>query len=156
MEKIIDGISYRFFKFDQLSSRDVYKMASLRAEVFIMEQGVKTKELDGKDYECIHLLAYDKDRLAGYIRILPKGLVFSDSSMGRLCVDKDYRGKKIGGKLFMLATNYIHDNMGEERVRIHAQAYLEKAYENMGYKSVSGVYLFEGIEHVEMVHEKDS
>ncbi len=52
------------------------------------------------------------------------------------------------------AIDFIQDDIGEDAIRISAQAYLLKFYEGFGFKTTSAVYLEDGIEHIEMLYKR--
>ncbi|MNH41667.1 putative acyltransferase [compost metagenome] len=52
------------------------------------------------------------------------------------------------------AINFVTDSLGEQAIRISAQAYLLKFYNDLGFEPVSEVYLEDGIEHIEMLYRK--
>ena len=53
---------------------DVQAAIGLRTEVFVVEQGVAPEEeIDGRDAEALHLLAFDGDDLVGTCRLLLGG-----------------------------------------------------------------------------------
>ena len=80
-------------KFDELTRDDLYAILQERFEVFACEQKITCEnEFDGKDKDCVHIYAKDGDKIAAYLRILPKGLAYEDApSIGRVLVKKEYR-----------------------------------------------------------------
>jgi ElaA protein len=60
----------------------------------------------------------------------------------------------MGRAIMNLAIEYITMNLGEKRIRISAQARLEEFYDSLGFRRVSGVYLEDGIPHIEMLYER--
>ncbi len=151
-EKMLDrnyGIYLRTF--DQLNSEDVYSILRLRQNVFIVEQESIFEDIDGLDFACLHMMAYERGELIGYIRILPAGLSFDEPSMGRYCVSKNARGRGVGRVLFTKSINYIHNEMLEPVIRINAQSYLAEPYKRAGFNVVGEEYILDGIPHIEMI-----
>ncbi|MDO5718648.1 MAG: GNAT family N-acetyltransferase [Tissierellia bacterium] len=142
-------------KFEELSNKEIYDILRLRQNVFMIEQDIKFEDIDGLDPFCIHIFAYIKDKLAGYIRVIPERISFEEPSMGRYCVCDEMRGLGIGGELFERAINYIHDIMEKPIIRIHAQSYLAEPYRRAGFEIVGEEYILEGLPHVEMVKIKN-
>ena len=59
--------------FDQLSTRELYEILRLRSEVFIVEQEGCYQDLDGIDYDSLHLFAEEPDgTVSGCLRIFQK------------------------------------------------------------------------------------
>ena len=62
-------LRFIFSSFDNLTSRQLETVFNLRQRVFIIEQQCLYEDIDGFDNDAEHLLAYEKDILAGYLRI---------------------------------------------------------------------------------------
>ena len=61
---------YAWRGFDQLSTTELYLLLRLRCEVFVVEQRCAYLDIDGRDQEADHLLAWGaNDRLSGYLRV---------------------------------------------------------------------------------------
>lgn len=140
--------------FDELTLEELYDVLALRTDVFVVEQNCPYPEVDGKDTTCYHLLVKEDGKLLAYLRILPKGLSFEEASIGRVVVDKDHRGKGLARPMMEAAIAFIMETLGEETIKISAQAYLEEFYGSVGFEAVSEVYLEDGIPHKDMVYQK--
>ena len=126
---------------------------ALRIEVFVKEQKVPIEiELDDKDYSdnTIHIGYFDDDKLIGIARLieLDKDVIH----IGRVAIDKDYRGKGIGRKLIVGCETTAKNILKREVIiELSAQIQAEKFYESLGYNRVNDkIYLDAGIEHVDM------
>jgi ElaA protein len=139
--------------FEELTPAELYEILKERIDIFIVEQNCIYHECDGKDYKAWHLMAREGSRLIGYLRILPPGVSYAEASIGRVLVTKDFRGKGVGRSIMNLAIEYISKKLREKRIRISAQARLEKFYASLGFQRVSDVYLEDGIPHIEMLYE---
>jgi predicted GNAT family N-acyltransferase len=104
---------------------------------------------DGRDDQAVHLVAVTGGRVVGTLRLLPAGEV---SRLGRMVVDPDLRGSRIGGRLLALADEVARE-MGHTRIALHAQVPARAVYERAGYSPRGDVFVEQGIEHVAM--EKD-
>ena len=51
------------------------------------------------------------------------------------------------------ALEFVENNLGENRIRIEAQAYLREFYGSLGFSACSEEYLEDGIPHVEMLYD---
>ena len=126
---------------------------ALRIEVFVKEQNVPIElELDDKDHSenTVHIGYFDDDRLIGVARLidLDKDVIH----IGRVAIDKDYRGKGIGRELIVGCETTAKNILKREVIiELGAQIQAEKFYESLGYNRVNDkIYLDAGIEHVDM------
>ena len=126
---------------------------ALRIEVFVKEQKVPIElELDDKDYSdnTIHIGYFDDDKLIGIARLidLDKDVIH----IGRVVIDKKYRGKGIGRKLIIGCENIAKQILKKKVIiELSAQIQAEKFYESLGYNRINDkIYLDAGIEHVDM------
>lgn len=136
--------------FDLLTTRELYSILQLRNEVFVVEQNCVYQDIDDKDLKSHHLMAFDGEILAAYSRVLPPGLSFDETSIGRVITAPSHRGKGIGIELIEKAIEAAHLTFGVKAIKIGAQLYLQKFYESFGFVQTSAVYLEDGIEHIEM------
>ena len=139
-----------FKKFNELNPFELYALMALRSEVFVFEQNCIYQDLDGIDQQSIHLLFYNELDLIGTLRIVPKGLIYNEIAIGRVCLAQNYRLKGNGKALMQAGIEYV---MKEEKqaIRISAQAHLEKFYTDLGFTSTGKAYLEDGIPHIEML-----
>ena len=126
---------------------------ALRIEVFVKEQNVPIElELDDKDHSdnTVHIGYFHDDRLIGVARLIDmdKDIIH----IGRVVIDKDYRGKGIGRKLIVGCETTAKNILKREIIiELSAQIQAEKFYESLGYNRVNDkIYLDAGIEHVDM------
>ena len=140
-------------KFDELTTKELYDLLQLRFRVFVVEQKCFYDEVDGRDFDCYHLLGYENNELVAYLRILPRGISFEEVSIGRVVVREDVRKAGCGKVILSKAIEFISEEMNENGVRIEAQSYLKKFYEEFGFKQTSEPFDDEGIEHIEMFKE---
>lgn len=140
--------------FDQLSLQELYTILTLRTDVFVVEQACPYPEIDGKDPNCLHLLATDEGELVAYLRILPAGLSYDKVSIGRVVIKPSYRGKGLGRPMMEQAIHYITTEWKESEIKIGAQAHLAKFYGSLGFEAVSEVYLEDDIPHLDMLYSK--
>lgn len=138
-------------KFEDLSTSDLYEILRLRTEVFVVEQECAYQECDGKDYRSFHLTAEEGEEIIAYLRIVEKGISFNEISIGRVVVDSKHRGRGIARELLEYAIEFIETELGEKKIRIAAQEYLEVFYESLGFSKVSDTYMEDGIPHIDMV-----
>ena len=141
--------------FAELSNDELYDSCALRESVFTHEQKCTETDLDGLDKQAIHLLGFYEDTLIVYVRVLPKGVYKPGIvSFGRLAVTKEFRGQKLGREAMQKAIEYIKENFPGEKISFSAQLYLQKFYEDLGFKAIGTPYDEGGIEHIEMVNQQ--
>lgn len=141
---------FKIKSFDEISSIELYKILKTRNEVFVVEQDCVYQDCDDKDLKSYHLFLEEEEKVIAYLRILPKGLSYDEISIGRVLVIKDSRGRGLAQKMLIEAIRFIENEMKETKIKISAQAYLEKFYKQHGFEAVSDVYLEDDIPHIEM------
>ncbi|WP_314548138.1 GNAT family N-acetyltransferase [uncultured Gemella sp.] len=126
---------------------------ALRIEVFVKEQNVPIElELDDKDnsVDTIHIGYFLGNILVGVARLIDidKDVIH----IGRVVIDKEYRGQGIGRKLIIGCENIAKQILKKEVIiELSAQIRAEKFYESLGYNRVNDmIYLDAGMEHVDM------
>jgi ElaA protein len=138
-------------KFGELTTEELYAILRLRSEVFVVEQNCVFLDMDNKDQNCEHLMAWQGDKLAGYARIVPPGISYSESSIGRIVSSPSARGKGVGRELLTQSIATLYQLHGKRVIRIGAQYYLKEFYESFGFEQAGAIYLEDGIEHIEML-----
>lgn len=147
------GIIWLWSSFTELDSSTLYAVLALRSEVFICEQSCAYQDLDFKDQYAFHLIAKQGDEIVAYLRVIEPGKKYLEPAIGRVLVRKQNRGQGLATELMRIALEKIELEYPDQGIRLSAQQYLEKFYRNLGFKTVSEVYLEDKIPHVEMVKE---
>lgn len=143
-------IKWQWYDFDELSPQLLYFILEFRQNIFAIEQEVVYKDLDFLDFNAKHLVGTYKDKTIAELRLLPpdkEGYI----NFGRFTVHKDYRGHKIGHLLMEKLFEYLKQTNSKYPIKIIAQHYLEKFYNQYGFKTVSKPYVFEAVKHVDMI-----
>ena len=141
----------KILSFSELTNTQLYAVLRLRAEVFVVEQDCVYLDMDNLDQDAIHLLGYTGDELAGYARIIKPGNYYDDVSIGRVVSDPDRRGEGLGKLIFDAAIQTCRRAYPGEPIRIMAQCYLTRFYEEFRFEIAGEEFLEDGIPHVEMV-----
>ncbi len=136
--------------FNELSVHELYKLLSLRNEVFIVEQNCVYQDLDGDDDKALHVLISENNDLLAYARIFEKGIKYPTASIGRVIVAPSKRNLKLGYVLVNAAVDAVHNHFNTEEITISAQEHLQKFYAAHGFVTTSAVYLEDDIPHVQM------
>ncbi len=149
MEKI--ELKWTYKSFADLTTYELYKILGLRCEVFVVEQHCNYQDVDGKDLKCRHLMAWDKENLVAYTRILPPGVSYVEASIGRVLTSPRYRGIGAGIALMQNSVEKVYETHGHQAIKIGAQLYLQKFYEGFGFVKCSDEYLEDEIPHILML-----
>jgi ElaA protein len=145
-------LNWRCLPFDALHARTLYALLQLRTEVFVMEQDCVFQDMDGADAQCFHLLGESEGHdLVAYARLVPAGLKFTETSIGRVVTLPTARGGGLGHVLMREAVQALHGLWGVQPIRIGAQARLEAFYRQHGFEPDGAIYIEDGIDHIEMV-----
>ena len=142
--------------FHDCTPDQLYDLLQLRVNVFVVEQCCPYPELDDFDRhpETRHLAGHDPSGfLMAYARLLPPGLRFPEPNIGRFVVKKEFRGKGVGHQLMRQAVEAINKIWPGRPIKISAQGYLQKFYEQYGFERVSDVYLEDGVPHIDMLRK---
>lgn len=140
----------RWLNFSEFTPELLYDVLKLRVDVFVVEQACAYPEIDGRDQEALHYVLSDRETgaLAGYLRL------FADQadkvSIGRVIVADGYRGRGIGDKIMQAGLAMADLKAPGATVHVAGQAYLQSFYEGLGFRTVSAVYLEDGIPHLDM------
>ena len=146
------NVSWQILSWDDLSKEDFYQIAHNRAEVFVVEQECAYQDLDLKDQESYHVIGRDEEGdLVAYTRILKPGVSYHETSIGRVLVVEKARGLNLGKEVMKRSMDFIRNEMGQKNIRLSAQEYLMRFYEDLGYVSTGKHYLEDDIPHVEML-----
>jgi ElaA protein len=137
--------------FAELTPHELYAILQLRSEVFVVEQHCVFLDCDGKDTYCHHIMGWDGDKLIAYARIVPAGISYVESSIGRIVTSPTARGKGAGRKLLPHSIATLYTLLGEQVIRIGAQYYLKGFYESFGFQQTGEIYMEDGIQHIEML-----
>ncbi|MBM7870420.1 ElaA protein [Clostridium pascui] len=140
-------------KFNELTPHDLYKILKERINVFVVEQNCPYEECDDKDLKSLHLYSEDKGRITAYCRLLYPGVSYNEAAIGRVLISEEYRRKGIAAKMLKKAIEIIKDEMGEKCIKLSAQVYAKRLYEQVGFKECSEIYNEDGIPHVEMIYK---
>lgn len=138
-------------KFSALTTGQLYDILQLRSEIFVVEQQCIYNDLDGLDKDATHMIIQEFGLTIATARILPAGIRFPQVSIGRVVVHQAYRGRDYGKILMRRAIQYATEAWNAVEIKISAQLYLKKFYEELGFMQVTDVYDEDGIPHIGMI-----
>ena len=133
---------------NELTSKELIDILKERVKVFVVEQNCPYQEVDDDDYDDLHVCLIENDRLKAYTRIIDKG---DHITFGRVLVVKEFRKNGLGEKIVEATIDEIKKDFPKKPIQIQAQAYLQKFYEQFGFKAISEVYLEDNIPHLDML-----
>lgn len=139
--------------FNHLSLQELYAILQLRSEIFVVEQDCVYQDLDGKDEKAFHVLGFKKNRLVAYTRIFEPGYYFDEASIGRVVVRVSERKYGYGYEIMTTSIQAIQIHYRTSNIRISAQCYLKRFYNNLNFVEDGEAYLEDGIPHISMLYK---
>ena len=139
-------MEFRAKLFNELSAREIYEIVRARQEIFLMEQRIVCRDFDGVDYDALHCFLWEEGKVVAYMR------AFMDDDeirLGRFLTVR--HGEGLGRRLMELSLPVVKASFNCDKISFHAQRHAEGFYKKLGFKTVSDVFLEEGIEHVTMI-----
>ena len=143
-------LEWQILSFDDLGSDRLYRVLQLRQQVFVVEQQSIYLDLDDKDRAASHMLALHDGSLCAYQRCLPPGTSYPESSLGRIVVQPQLRGRRLGHDLVRRGIDYNQRTWPGAGICINAQSYLEDFYVALGFRAEGEEYMEDGIPHRKM------
>jgi ElaA protein len=140
-------------KFEELTPYQLYAILQLRNEVFVVEQNCVFQDADDKDQGSFHFMGFHNNKLVAYTRLVPPGISYEQSSIGRVVTSPSIRRSGGGKELMQQSINAMYNLFGKQPIKIGAQLYLKKFYESFGFKQTGDVYDEDGIDHIYMLKE---
>jgi ElaA protein len=144
-------IKWQLKNFETLTNTELYSILKLRSQIFVIEQNCIFQDLDDKDQKAFHLFTQNNDEILAYTRLFAPGACYQEASIGRVMVNEKARGTGLGYELMQESINQIQKQFGKTPIKIGAQLYLKKFYENLGFKQISDTYLEDDIPHIYML-----
>lgn len=137
--------------FQEFSTQELYNVLQLRSEVFVVEQNCVYQDIDGKDQNALHVIGYKKNKVVAYTRVFKPGYYFDEASIGRVMVKENERQYKYGYDIMNASVDAIKTHYNETKIKISAQTYLKRFYNNLKFQEVGEEYLEDGIPHIAMI-----
>jgi ElaA protein len=143
-------LHWQILAFAELSLEQLYALLRLRQQVFVVEQQCAYLDLDNGDHTAVHMLGTHLGELVAYQRCLPPGQSYAESSLGRVVVSPDLRGRQLGRELVRRGIAYNLSRWPQSDVCISAQAHLQHFYASLGFAAEGAGYLEDNIPHQKM------
>ncbi len=135
--------------FVDLTASEVYDVARLRQDVFVVEQACAYPDLDGRDTEpgTAHVLMSDRKDLLGYARVLQDPGAWR---IGRVVLAPAARGQGLADGLMQAALDHCSAADPSRDVVLDAQTPLAGWYAGFGFVVDGPEFLEDGIPHTPM------
>ena len=137
--------------FQDLTVQELYSILQLRSEIFVVEQNCVYQDMDDKDQKALHVMGLKNGNIVAYTRIFKPGDYFEYASIGRVIVSQNQRQHKYGNDIMNASIKAVKDYFNTTDIKIGAQCYLKKFYNNLGFNEVGEEYLEDGIPHIHMI-----
>lgn len=134
-------------RFEELTTKELYEILKVRSEIFVVEQNCVYQDLDGKDYESLHVFYEENGEVTAYLRAFQKEETIVQ--IGRVLTVQ--HGKGLGGRLLKDGIREVWKRMNPEKIYIEAQSYAVGFYEREGFRVCSEEFLEDGIPHKQMM-----
>ncbi len=143
-------IEFKWYEFSQLPLDLLYQLLQLRSEVFVVEQNCVYLDADGNDYDALHLLGFENNKVVAYCRLMNMNALNKPLVFGRVVTAFSVRHKGYGKALLKTFFNYCASNFPLRQIHCSAQAHLINFYQAFGLKPSGEIYLEDGIPHIAM------
>lgn len=137
--------------FQELTTQELYDVLQLRSEVFVVEQDCVYQDIDGKDQQALHIIGYKNNNLVAYTRVFKPGDYFKYASIGRVVVRENERQYQYGYDIMKASIEAVKTHYNQTKIKISAQTYLKRFYNNLEFFEVGEEYLEDGIPHIAMI-----
>ena len=143
-------MKFEFKKINEMSGREAFCIFRLRSEVFVAEQKITLPELDNQDLRSIHVFLLNTDKTDA----LATCRIFQNDqgvwTLGRVVISDIARGEHLGQKMLEAVHEYLKNELHADSIFCHAQAYVQKFYEKLGYETEGNYFLEGGVKHIGM------
>ena len=138
--------------FAELTVDELYDVLRLRSEVFIVEQKCIFLDIDNNDRKAFHTIGFIGDEVVATTRLFDKDIMYDGyQSIGRVVGSPRHRGIGIGKALMQYSISECERLFGKGPIKIGAQLYLKKFYNEQGFEQSGDVYLEDEIDHIPMI-----
>ena len=134
--------------FSELTTEELFDIYKLRVSVFVVEQNCPYQEVDSADKTAYHIWLKEDGELLAYLRVLPRGVVREEVSLGRVIAVRRRCG--LGSRILAAGIRTAVERFGADCIVIEAQTYARGLYEKAGYVQTSEEFLEDGIPHIQM------
>lgn len=112
----------------------------------MLEQNIICQDMDDKDRDSIHCFFANGNRVVAYLRAFYSGK--DTVTIGRVLTL--VHGQGLGSELMRKGIDEIKKRFTVNKICVHSQKQAENFYKKIGFNTVSGEYLEEGVVHINM------
>ena len=135
-------------RYEELNIDELYGILKARAEVFVVEQNCPYLDLDERDKKAFHVFLTEGDEIISYLRVLEKGVLFDEVTIGRVLTKRRRCG--LGTQILKEGIKVAKERLEAKVIIVEAQTYARGLYEKQGFRQVSEEFLEDGIPHIKM------
>lgn len=140
--------------FEELTKEELYELLNVRTEIFVVEQNCPYQEVDFYDQKALHVLGKEGGELIAYSRIFKGGDYMKEACIGRVLVKKKNRKRGLAYVIMEASIDAVKSSFETNTMAVSAQQYLQKFYNDLGFKQIGDAYLEDGIPHIKMLYTK--
>jgi ElaA protein len=138
--------------FNELNANELYALLRLRSEVFVVEQNCIFLDMDNNDQKAYHTIGFIGEEVVATTRLFDKNIMYDGyQSIGRVVGSPRHRGLGIGKALMQYSIQECERLFGKGPIKIGAQLYLKKFYNEQGFEQSGDIYLEDEIDHIPMI-----
>ncbi len=138
--------------FTELTVDELYAILRLRSEVFVVEQNCIFLDMDNNDQKAYHTIGFLGEEVVATTRLFDKNIMYDGyQSIGRVVTAPKHRGLSIGKALMQYSISECERLFGKGPIKIGAQLYLKKFYNEQGFEQSGEVYIEDEIDHIPMI-----
>ena len=138
--------------FAELTVNELYDILRLRSEVFVVEQKCIFLDIDNNDQKAFHTIGFLGEEVVATTRLFEKDIMYDGyQSIGRVVTAPKHRGLSIGKALMQYSIQECERLFGKGPIKIGAQLYLKKFYNEQGFEQSGEVYIEDEIDHIPMI-----
>ncbi len=140
--------------FSELTVDELYAILRLRSEVFVVEQNCVFLDMDNNDQKAYHIMGWMNDELIATTRLFDVDQSYPGyQSIGRVVGSPRHRGIGAGKELMQYSIAECERLFGKHPIKIGAQLYLKKFYNEQGFEQAGEMYYEDEIEHIPMIRK---
>jgi len=133
--------------FSELSLTELYEILRARSQIFVVQQHMHCQDIDGIDIKAKHFFIEKDGEVMAYLR------AFYDDDRKKVRIGRVLaveQGIGMGAEVMHMAIEDIKKNMPCQKICLDSQKHAIGFYQKLGFQTVSGEFLEEGVLHVKM------
>jgi ElaA protein len=151
---MIPAIQWSTKHFTELTVEELYAILRLRSEVFVVEQNCVFLDMDNNDQKAYHTMGWLDGELIASTRLFDVDQSYLGyQSIGRVVGSPRHRGIGAGKELMQYSIKECERLFGKHPIKIGAQLYLKKFYNEQGFEQAGEMYYEDEIEHIPMIRK---